>query len=190
VRKIAPRSARHYTYVVGVFRLEPPVPVTARLSKAFYDQFGEQVTNELVEWLNVVDATYRAELRMLNDTNFARFEAVLDARFAHSDARLERRLGEWESRFELRFREQVQLIERRFQEQDQKLDQRFMTQEQVFDRRFKAHDARFDQQGTSIVALRAEMDRRFTEQLRWMVGLWMLNIAAMIGVLVAVLALR
>lgn len=137
------------------------MPVTARLSKAFYDQFGEQVTNELVEWLNVVDATYRAELRMLNDTNFARFEAVLDARFAHSDARLERRLGEWESRFEQRFRQQ-----------DEKMDQRFR------------------QQDSTIDALRVEVKHGFTEHLRWMVGLWMLNIAAMIGVLVAVLALR
>jgi hypothetical protein len=27
------------------------MPVTARLSKAFYDRFGEQVANELVDWL-------------------------------------------------------------------------------------------------------------------------------------------
>ena len=28
------------------------MPVTARLSKAFYDQLGEQVANELVDWFN------------------------------------------------------------------------------------------------------------------------------------------
>jgi hypothetical protein len=33
------------------------MPVTARLSKAFYDQLGEGVANELVEWFNMVDAT-------------------------------------------------------------------------------------------------------------------------------------
>ena len=53
------------------------MPVTARLSKAFYDQFGEHVTNELVEWFNQVDLSYRTDLRTMNDINFARFEALL-----------------------------------------------------------------------------------------------------------------
>ena len=39
------------------------MPVTARLSKAFYDRFGETVTNELVDWFNAVDSTYRSDLR-------------------------------------------------------------------------------------------------------------------------------
>jgi hypothetical protein len=33
------------------------MPVTARLSKLFYDRLGEEVTAELVEWFNNVDAT-------------------------------------------------------------------------------------------------------------------------------------
>ena len=74
------------------------MPVTARLSKAFYDQFGEQVTNELVEWFNQVDLTYRNDLRALNDTNFARFEAVLESRFAQANVRLEQRFAEAEVR--------------------------------------------------------------------------------------------
>ena len=31
--------------------------------KAFYDRLGEEVANELVEWLNLVDSTHRADLR-------------------------------------------------------------------------------------------------------------------------------
>src|SRR2546428_10219876 len=31
------------------------MPVTAKLSRAFYDRFGDELTNELVEWLNQVD---------------------------------------------------------------------------------------------------------------------------------------
>jgi hypothetical protein len=46
-------------------------------------QFGEDLKNELVNWFNNVDATYRADLRELNELNFARF-----------DAKLEQRLGE------------------------------------------------------------------------------------------------
>jgi uncharacterized small protein (DUF1192 family) len=57
----------------------------------------------LVEWLNQVDATYRSELRELNELNFARFDAKLDQRSAelradiHSlnlDAKLDQRTTE------------------------------------------------------------------------------------------------
>ena len=58
------------------------MPVTAKLSKAFYDKFGEEATNELVEWFNKMDATYRTELRELNELNFARFDAKLEQRLA------------------------------------------------------------------------------------------------------------
>jgi hypothetical protein len=48
----------------------------------FYDTFGEDVTNELVDWFNSVDATYRADLRELADLQYARFEARLEQRIA------------------------------------------------------------------------------------------------------------
>lgn len=65
------------------------MPVTARLSKAFYDRFGEQVANELVDWFNQVDFTYRTELKELNDLNFARFEAKVGERLAVLRSELE-----------------------------------------------------------------------------------------------------
>ena len=58
------------------------MPVTARLSRKFYERFGDDVTNELVEWFNQVAATYRSELREINDLNWARFEAKLEQRVA------------------------------------------------------------------------------------------------------------
>ena len=70
------------------------MPVTARLSKAFYDRMGEQVANELVEWFNTVDSTYRSDLKELNELNFARFDAKLEQRLSHMEAHIERRLGE------------------------------------------------------------------------------------------------
>jgi len=51
--------------------------VTARLSRKFYERFGDDLTNELVEWFNQVDATYRSELREINELNWTRFEAKL-----------------------------------------------------------------------------------------------------------------
>ena len=56
------------------------VPVTAKLSRKFYETFGEDVTTELVDWFNSVDATYRNELRELNELNYARFDAKLEQR--------------------------------------------------------------------------------------------------------------
>jgi hypothetical protein len=67
------------------------VPVTARLSQRFYEKLGEDIANELVEWFNQVDATYRADLRELNELNFARFDAKLDQRLA--ELRAEFRVG-------------------------------------------------------------------------------------------------
>ena len=74
------------------------MPVTAKLSRKFYDKLGDDVANELVEWFNLVDATYRSDLRELNELNFARFDAKLEQRVAELDAKLDRRLAELETR--------------------------------------------------------------------------------------------
>ena len=78
------------------------MPVTAKLSKQFYDALGEGVANELVDWFNQVDATYRLDLRELNDRNFQRFDAKMGERMAQSEARMERRIGELLVRLEAR----------------------------------------------------------------------------------------
>jgi hypothetical protein len=54
-------------YDVGGHAGDSPMPVTARLSKLFYDRLGEEIADELVNWFNAVDATYRADLRELNE---------------------------------------------------------------------------------------------------------------------------
>ena len=58
------------------------MPVTAKLSKAFYERLGHEVANDLVDWFNQVDATYRADLREFNELNFVRFDAKLEQRIA------------------------------------------------------------------------------------------------------------
>jgi len=65
------------------------VPVTAKLSRKFYDKLGDEVANELVEWFNLVDATYRSDLRELNELNFARFDAKLEQRVAELRAEMQ-----------------------------------------------------------------------------------------------------
>jgi hypothetical protein len=77
--------------------MEHRVPVTARLSKRFYEVLGEDVANELVDWLNAVDLTYRTELRELNELNFARFDAKLEQRLAELRAELRQEIAELRS---------------------------------------------------------------------------------------------
>ena len=81
------------------------MPVTATLSRKFYETFGEDVTNELVDWFNSVDATYRGDLRELNELNFARFDAKLGERLAELDAKWGTRWSALDSKLEQRLAE-------------------------------------------------------------------------------------
>ena len=78
------------------------MPVTAKLSRKFYEAFGEDLANELVDWFNSVDATYRSDLRELNELNFSRFDAKLEQRVAEFETKLERRVSELETKLEQR----------------------------------------------------------------------------------------
>lgn len=71
------------------------MPVTARLSRRFYDTFGDEIANDLVEWFNQVDATYRQELREQNDLNWGRVEA----RMGELETRIDARMGELRAEF-------------------------------------------------------------------------------------------
>ena len=54
------------------------MPIAAKLSRKFYDQFAEDIANELVDLLNLIDTTYKSDLREINDINWRRIEARLD----------------------------------------------------------------------------------------------------------------
>ncbi len=65
------------------------MPVTARLSRKFYEKLGEDIAQELVDWFNMVDATYRQDLREMNELNFARFDAKLEQRVTELEAKID-----------------------------------------------------------------------------------------------------
>jgi hypothetical protein len=96
------------------------MPVTARLSRKFYETFGDEIANEFVDWFNQVDLTYRTDLDRVNELNFARFDAKVEQRFAESEARLERRLAEFQAQTERRFAE----FDKRLTDLDARLDRR------------------------------------------------------------------
>ena len=71
-----------------------------------------------MDWFNSVDATYRADLRELNELNFARFDARLEQRVAELEARIERSNAELRAEFREGFaamREHLALFEARIE---------------------------------------------------------------------------
>ena len=58
------------------------MPVTAKLSRKFYERLGDDIVTELVDWFNAVDATYQTQLKEMKDLNWERFKAHLDAELA------------------------------------------------------------------------------------------------------------
>ena len=93
------------------------MPVTAKLSRKFYDALGDDVTNELVEWFNQVDLTYRTELRELNEQNFARFDAKLEQRLAELRAELGAGIDRLDARMDGVVADLHAVLERRLGEQ-------------------------------------------------------------------------
>jgi len=139
------------------------VPVTAKLSRKFYETFGDEIANELVEWFNQVDATYRADLRELNELNFARFDAKVEQRFAEADAKVDRRLAELDAKWERR----VAAFELKWTEEFAEF------REQVI-RQFSRVDGQMSD-------LKADVHASLLTQTRWFVGLWATIALAILG---------
>ena len=76
-----------------------------------------------MNWFNGVDATYRADLRELNELNFTRFDAKLEQRLAESDARWTERMTESDARWTQRWAESDALWTQRWSALDAKLAQ-------------------------------------------------------------------
>jgi len=132
------------------------MPVTARLSRLFYDRLGEEIADELVNWFNAVDATYRSGLRELNELNFSRIDAKQEQRLAELEAGWDRRLAELEARW----------------------DRRVTELEAKWDRQVTSLDAKWE---VRLSAFEARIERRLGEQTRWMFAAWASVMVAVIG---------
>ena len=64
------------------------LPVTAKLSRKFYERLGDDIAGELLDWFNAVDLTYQNQLRELNEMNWERFKAELHAQGAELRAEI------------------------------------------------------------------------------------------------------
>lgn len=99
------------------------MPVTAKLSRKFYEKLGDDIANELVEWFNAVDATYRSEFRETNELSFARFDAKLDQRITALDAKLDQRITALDAKLDQRVAELRAEMQVGFARVDAKLEE-------------------------------------------------------------------
>ncbi len=73
-------------------------PVRDRLPTVRAERTLRVSPDSTVDWFNTVDATYKSDLRELNELNFARFETRLEAEIATAVSRLEARMAAFEAR--------------------------------------------------------------------------------------------
>ncbi len=88
MRSIDDARSLGYRYHGNGPHTEIPAPRTIKLSRRFYEQFGDETSNELVDVLNNMDTTYRAELRDFIELSFEKFEARIERRIAQQGADL------------------------------------------------------------------------------------------------------
>jgi hypothetical protein len=100
------------------------VPVTAKLSRKFYERFGDDVANELVDWFNMVDSAYRFDLKELNELNFTRFDAKLEQRVAELRAEMEARFARVEAQMHAGFAAVDAKLELRLAQMETRLTKR------------------------------------------------------------------
>jgi hypothetical protein len=142
------------------------VPVTAKLSLKFYQRFGDEIANELVEWFNAVDETYQRQLKEVNDLNWQRVETrfgAFDERLDVMSSRFDEKLGALSSRFD----EKLEAMSSRY---DEKLDAVATRVELV------ALEVRLD----------AKMARLRSELILWMFGFWTATVVPLAGLMLAV----
>ncbi len=170
------------------------MPAAPKLSRKFYDTFGEDVVNELVDWFNQMDATYRADLRDMNELNFARFDGTLQQRFAEADAQWERRFAELElrwaefgSKWEQRWAQFSSTWEQRWAEFTSEWERRFAEQDIKWERRFAESDSKWERQFSALSEQMAVFEARI---IKWMFVMWagtIGTIIALMGTFVAVM---
>ena len=146
------------------------MPVTAKLSRRFYDQFGDEVANELVNWFNAVDETYRNQLRELNELNWERFRSELRAEGIAIRSDVEKRLSEMDKKLDSKFAA---------------IDARFV----AVDARFAALDAHFERVEGKFPPFEQKMDAKFarfeTRMYKAMFAFWTATIIPLAALILA-----
>jgi len=154
------------------------MPVTAKLSRKFYDTLGDEVANEMVDWFNAVDTGYRSELREMNQANQSWFSARLGQGMAELTSAFRTELAA--QGVELRREIQAQGVELRKDIQAQGIELRQEIHAQGVDFRRELAEVRM-----SIEALdgrsRAGMAALRADLIKWMFLFWIGSVGAVVA---------
>lgn len=168
------------------------MPVTARLSGKFYQQFGDEITNELVDWFNAVDSTYQTQLKEMNDLNWARMQARFDAFDARLDAFEARLIGRMDA-FEERILGRIGALDGRMDTFEERIlgclgaqDGRVGAFESRISGRMDAFEAKITGRMDAFeVKIEARLEKFRREMVFWMFGFWSATVIPIIGVMLA-----
>lgn len=163
--------------------MESSVPASARLLQKLKETWGDEVTQDLVTWVNEAQTVNRTELRELADLYFARLGDRLEERIALSEvrfgAKLEERIAASEAKLETRLAarmdERIAVAEGRF---EARLDERISGVRLEIARL----EGRLD---GGLASLRAEVAVQMRDQMKWMFIFWAGTVVPLAGLIVA-----
>ena len=115
--------------------------------------------------LERVRSFYRSDLRELNETNFARFDAKMEQRISASEAKLEARISAVEA----------------------KLESRIAAVEAKLDRRIDGLETRIELFETKLTSQLSAFEARI---LRWTLRLWTGTMLTFVGLILTILKLK
>jgi hypothetical protein len=163
------------------------VPVTAKLSRKFYERLGDDIANELVDWFNAVDASYQFQLKDVNELNWTRVQTRFDA-FDERIEQLGERIDLNLSALETRFDAKLSSLEGRF-------DAKLSSLEERTDARLSSLEASIATKFSSVEAsamesrLEARIDTRIqrvrSELILWMFGFWTATVVPLAALMLA-----
>ncbi|HWP38458.1 MAG TPA: hypothetical protein VNL18_12990 [Gemmatimonadales bacterium] len=157
--------------------------ISAKLSRRLYETLGDDAAGDMVDWMQRID-TQRAELRELNELNFARFDdrfARMDERFVRIDqqfARIDERFARIDERF-AQIDERFAQIDERFAQ----IDERFAR----IDERLTGIDEQFarmrQDMELSFARLETRIERRTADIMKWSLAFWIGSVVTLVGAL-------
>jgi tetrahydromethanopterin S-methyltransferase subunit G len=149
------------------------MPTAVKFSQEFYERFGHQAVDELVNYLNRIDSGYRSELTELNELNFRRFDDKLERRAAELEARIDVKAAELEARIDVNAAELEARIDTKVAELEARIDTKVAELE-----------ARIDTKAAELEARIGEAERRL---IRWLFAFWAPTMLSVVAMLVTVL---
>jgi Skp family chaperone for outer membrane proteins len=167
------------------------VPVTAKLSRKFYEQFGDEIVGELVDWFNSVDATYQTQLREMNELNWERFKATLEGETASLRAELRAEMQSLASELRAEMQSMASELRAEMHSMESKLRAEMHSMESKLRAEMHSMESRLREEMQTIASqLRVEMHAMRADLLKWMFIYWSGSIITLGGLMFALLRLR